>query len=87
VKVFHNNQKLKQYMTTKPPIQKILKGVLQKTKANKTMKGWDILKTRRRKDKYSESNTELAETTQTLKKQKQLNGRNHHVLINSNNEC
>jgi hypothetical protein len=27
-KVFHDKQKLKQYMTTKPPLQKILKGIL-----------------------------------------------------------
>jgi hypothetical protein len=28
IKVFHDKQKLKQYMTTKPPIQKILQGIL-----------------------------------------------------------
>jgi hypothetical protein len=28
IKVFHNKQKLKQYMTTKPPLQKILQGIL-----------------------------------------------------------
>jgi hypothetical protein len=28
VKIFHNKQKLKQYMTTKPPLQKILQGIL-----------------------------------------------------------
>jgi hypothetical protein len=28
VKVFHNKQKLKQYMTTKSPLQKILQGIL-----------------------------------------------------------
>jgi hypothetical protein len=26
--VFHNKQKLEQYMTTKPPLQKILQGIL-----------------------------------------------------------
>jgi hypothetical protein len=29
IKVFHNKQKLKQYMTTKPPLQKILQGILR----------------------------------------------------------
>jgi hypothetical protein len=29
LKVFHDKQKLKQYMTTKPPLQKILQGILQ----------------------------------------------------------
>jgi hypothetical protein len=28
IKVSHDNQKLKQYMTTKPPLQKILQGML-----------------------------------------------------------
>jgi hypothetical protein len=28
IKVFHDKQKLKQYMTTKPPVQKILQGIL-----------------------------------------------------------
>jgi hypothetical protein len=28
VKVFHDKQKLKQYMSTNPPLQKILKGIL-----------------------------------------------------------
>jgi hypothetical protein len=28
IKTFHNKQKLKQYMSTKPPLQKILKGIL-----------------------------------------------------------
>jgi hypothetical protein len=28
IKVFHDKQKLKQYMTTKPPLQTILQGIL-----------------------------------------------------------
>jgi hypothetical protein len=28
IKVFHDNQRLKQYMTTKTPLQKILQGIL-----------------------------------------------------------
>jgi hypothetical protein len=28
IKIFHNKQKLKQYMTTKPPLQKSLQGIL-----------------------------------------------------------
>jgi hypothetical protein len=28
IKVLHDKQKLKQYMTTKPPLQKILQGIL-----------------------------------------------------------
>jgi hypothetical protein len=29
IKIFHYKQKLKQYMTTKPPLQKILQGIMQ----------------------------------------------------------
>jgi hypothetical protein len=29
IKVFHDKHKLKQYMTTKPPLQKILQGILK----------------------------------------------------------
>jgi hypothetical protein len=40
IKVFQDKQKLKQYMTNKPPLQKILQGILHtKMKANKTMRG------------------------------------------------
>jgi hypothetical protein len=40
IKVFQDKQKLKQYMTTKRSLQKILKGFCtQKVKPNKTMKG------------------------------------------------
>jgi hypothetical protein len=32
IKVFHDKQKLRQYMTTKPPLQKILQGILHARK-------------------------------------------------------
>jgi hypothetical protein len=35
IKVFHDKQELKQYMTTKPPLQKILKGILHAEDENK----------------------------------------------------
>jgi hypothetical protein len=35
IKVFHDEQKLKQYMTTKPPLQKILQGILHTRKETK----------------------------------------------------
>jgi hypothetical protein len=56
-------------------------------KANKTMRGWAVSKHRRRKDKESESSTDLAAYNQTLKQEKQLNDRNHHIPININTEC
>jgi superfamily I DNA and RNA helicase len=40
IKVFHDKQKLKQYMTTKPLLQKILQEFCtEKVKASKTIKG------------------------------------------------
>jgi hypothetical protein len=54
-------------MTTKPQLQKILKGILHtKVKANVTMKGWKVLNLMRRTDKHSESSIELATPTQIL---------------------
>jgi hypothetical protein len=35
IKVFHDKQKLKQYMTTKPPLQKILQRILHTENENK----------------------------------------------------
>jgi hypothetical protein len=55
-------------MTTKTPLQKILKGILhKKTKINIIMKGREALNLLRRKDKHSESNTESAAHTQIHK--------------------
>jgi hypothetical protein len=55
--------------------------------ASKTTKGWEISNHGRRKDKKSESSTDLAAHNQILKQHKQLNGRNHHTPINTNTEC
>jgi hypothetical protein len=55
-------------------------------KANKNMRGQAAPNHRRRKDKESESNIDSAEHNQTIKQQKQLNGRNHHIPININSE-
>jgi hypothetical protein len=42
IKVFHDKQKLKQYMTTKQPLQKILQGILHTEDENKIMQeGWE----------------------------------------------
>jgi hypothetical protein len=56
-------------------------------KAYKTMKGQAVPNHRRRKGKKVESNTDLAAHNQTLKQQRQLNERNHHLPININTEC
>jgi hypothetical protein len=56
-------------------------------KANKTMGGQAVPNHKRRKDKESESNIDSAAYHQTLKQQKQLNDRNHHIPIIINTEC
>jgi hypothetical protein len=72
-------------MTTKPPLKKILQGILHtKVKLNITMKGEAVPNHRKRKDKKVESNINLATHNQTLKEQRQLNDRNHHIPISTN---
>jgi hypothetical protein len=56
-------------------------------KANKIMKGQAVSNHRRRKEKESESNIDSAAHNQTLKQQRQLNDRDHHITININTEC
>jgi hypothetical protein len=52
IKIFHDKKKLKQYMTTKPPLQKILQGILHtEDEENKTMRGREVSNHRREKDK------------------------------------
>jgi hypothetical protein len=88
IQVFHDKQKLKQYMTTKPPLQKILQRILHTESENekKNMKVLAIPNHRRRKGKKVESNIDSAAHNQTLKQQRQLNDRDHHIPINTNTE-
>jgi hypothetical protein len=87
IKVFHYKQKLKQYMTTKPHYKRFFKEFCTlKMRANKTMTGEAVPNHRRRKGKKLESNIDSAIHNQTLKQQKQPNGRNHHIPININTE-
>jgi hypothetical protein len=51
-------------------------------KMNIITKGQEILNLKRRTDKYSEKSLDSVSHTQLLKQQKQLNGRNHHILMN-----
>jgi hypothetical protein len=50
------------------------------------MRGQAVPKTST-KDKESESNVDSAAHNQTLKQQRQLNNRNHHIPTNINTEC
>jgi hypothetical protein len=56
-------------------------------KENKTMKGQTVRNHRRRKGKKVESNIGSAAHNQTLKQQRQLNDRDHHIPISTNTEC
>jgi hypothetical protein len=55
-------------------------------KAKKTMEGKEVQKHRRRKGRKVKSNNDSSAQNQTLKQQKQLNNRNHHIPININTD-
>jgi hypothetical protein len=76
-------------MTTNPPLQKTLKGILHREDENKlNHKRTGSLNLMRRTDKHSDSSIELAARTQILKqKNNQLNGRNHYIPLKTNTEC
>jgi hypothetical protein len=60
-------------MTTKPPLQKILEGILHtKDENKKNHESTEVLKLRRRTVKYTESSNELAAHTGILKQQKKI---------------
>jgi hypothetical protein len=50
------------------------------------MKGPAVPNHRRRKGKKVKGNTDSVAHNQTLKQQRQLNDRNHHIPINTNTE-
>jgi hypothetical protein len=56
-------------------------------KTYKTTRGKAVSKHRRGKDKESEYSIDSAAQNQTLKQQKQLKDRNHHIPINTNSDC
>jgi hypothetical protein len=73
-------------VTTKPPLQKILQGILNKeseTQHNHE-KGRQAPNYKKRKSKKVESNIDLGTHNQTLEQQRQLNDRNHHIPISTN---
>jgi hypothetical protein len=68
IKVFHDKQKLKQYIPPSHHYKRFFKEFCtQKMKANKTMRGQAVPNHRRRKDKESESNTDSAAHIKPLK--------------------
>jgi hypothetical protein len=72
-------------MTTKPPLLKILQGILHTESENQhNHEKAGNTKTQEKKGKKGESNTDLATHNQTLNQQRQLNDRDHHILTNTN---
>jgi hypothetical protein len=73
IKVFHNKQKLKQYMTTKPPLQMILQGILHtesETQHNHEWAGNTKLQEKKKQEsreqsrfRYTQSNLQTTKTT------------------------
>jgi hypothetical protein len=78
MKVFQDKQKLKQYMTTKPPLQKILQGIQHtedESKQNHERPG-----SIKPLEKKRQNSIDLTACNHSLKQQKQLNGRKHQYL-------
>jgi hypothetical protein len=85
IKVFHDKQKLIQYMTIKSPLQKILQGILH-TENEKKQNHERSGKTKPQEKERQESKDSAA-YNQTLNQQRQIHDRDHHVLINTDTEC
>jgi ribosome maturation protein Sdo1 len=78
-KIFHDKQKLKQYMNTKPPLQKILKEILHTGNENKhKYERMGIIKPQEKSRQVIRISCMHTNPTQ----QKQLNGINHHIPLN-----
>jgi hypothetical protein len=73
IKIFHDKQKQKQYMTSNPTLQKTLKGILHtEDENNHSHEKMGSIKFKKIADKKVESSIELVAYTQTLIQQKQL---------------
>jgi vacuolar-type H+-ATPase catalytic subunit A/Vma1 len=84
IEVFHDKQKLKQYMTTKQPLQKILQEILHiENESKQNHKKAGSTKPQDKKRQRIREQHELSSTHQTLKQQKQISDRNHHILPQS----
>jgi hypothetical protein len=84
IKIFHNKQILKPYMTTKPPLQKSLQGILHiEDESKQNHKKMGSIKSQEKK-RQSESSIDSAAHNPILK---QLNDRSHHIPINIKTEC
>jgi hypothetical protein len=72
-------------MTTKPPLQKILQGILHtESETEHNHERQALPNYRKRKSKRVESNIDLGTHNQTFKQLRQVNDRNDHIPINTN---
>jgi hypothetical protein len=79
IKVFHDKQKLTQYMTTKPPLQKILQGILHtENESKQNHERAHSIKPQEKKRQESRV-TFIQLHNQIVKQQRQLNDRNHQI--------
>jgi vacuolar-type H+-ATPase catalytic subunit A/Vma1 len=88
IKVFHDKEKLKQYMTTKQPLKSILQGILHtESEIQHNNERAGSTKLQEKKSKKVESNLSLGTHNQIFKQLRQLNDRNHHIPISTNTKC
>jgi hypothetical protein len=73
-------------MTTKPLLQDSPRNLHTENKSKQNHERTGSVKPEK-KDRESESNIDSAAHNETLKQQKQLNDRNHHIPVNINTEC
>jgi hypothetical protein len=85
IKVLHDKQKLKQYMTTNQPLKKIVQEILHtESEIQHYHERSGSTKHRKSKSKKVESNINLATHNQALKQLRKLNDSIHHISINTN---
>jgi hypothetical protein len=73
---------------TKPPVQKILQGILHtESETQHNQERAAAPNYRKRKSKKVESNLNLGTRNQTFKQLRQLNDRNYHISISINTLC
>jgi hypothetical protein len=75
-------------MTTKPPVKKILQGILHTENESKQYhKRAGNTKPQEKKGKKVKSNIDSTTHNQTLNQRRQLHKRDHHIIIKTNTEC
>jgi hypothetical protein len=72
-------------MTTKPPLQRILQGILHTESESKQNHEKIGNNTKPQRNKV-ENNIYSAAQNQTPKQQRELNDRDHHISVNTNTE-